>query len=428
MTETHILYLICLVALLSLDLLTKAAQTSIENTSLARLLGQGDSALSQTNRTLSLLANPARLHASLELSLLIWRSLLAGLLMALIVSWGGYSNPTIAILVILLVATLLLFLLEWLVEWGISQNTEAWALRFSGFGRILVGLAYPLVALLVRLAGEPRSEQDGAVTETELINLVEAGQQDGVLEQDEHKMIVSIIRLGDTLVREIMVPRIDILALDVHTPISQAADALIESGHSRVPVYQDTVDTVLGLLYAKDLLRIWREGNQIDSLQDLLREAYFVPEAKKVDELLEELQARRVHVAIVVDEFGGVAGLVTLEDIVEEIVGEIRDEYDQSEENLVQAINEDESIFHGRIDLDDFNELMGTALPKSEADTLGGFIFNHLGYVPVVGEKVQLDKILLVIEQISGQRIRKVRAQRITPATQNGVNNPHDER
>ena len=425
MTETQILYTICLVALLGIDVITKATQAAMENASLARLLGQGDSTLPQIHRALRLLANPARLHASFTLTLLIWRFLIAGMLLALIAPWENRSNPTVAVLVVLILATLLLFLLEWVVEWRISRDSETWTIRLSGFGRILVGLAYPLVSVLMRLTGQARPEQDSAVTETELIHMVEAGQQDGVLEQDEHKMIVSIIRLGDTLVREIMVPRIDILALDVNTPIQQAADALIESGHSRVPVYQDSVDTVLGLLYAKDLLRIWREGNQIKSLRDLLREAYFVPEAKKVDELLEELQSRRIHIAIVVDEYGGVSGLVTLEDIVEEIVGEIRDEYDQSEELLVQAINADEYVFHGRIDLDDFNDLMGTELPRSEADTLGGFIFNHIGHVPAAGDKVWVDHIELTIEQISGQRIRKVRAQRITPSTKNGVNDPH---
>jgi len=413
------------VALLGIDVITKATQAAMENASLARLLGQGDSTLPQIHRALRLLANPARLHASFTLTLLIWRFLIAGMLLALIAPWENRSNPTVAVLVVLILATLLLFLLEWVVEWRISRDSETWTIRLSGFGRILVGLAYPLVSVLMRLTGQARPEQDSAVTETELIHMVEAGQQDGVLEQDEHKMIVSIIRLGDTLVREIMVPRIDILALDVNTPIQQAADALIESGHSRVPVYQDSVDTVLGLLYAKDLLRIWREGNQIKSLRDLLREAYFVPEAKKVDELLEELQSRRIHIAIVVDEYGGVSGLVTLEDIVEEIVGEIRDEYDQSEELLVQAINADEYVFHGRIDLDDFNDLMGTELPRSEADTLGGFIFNHIGHVPAAGDKVWVDHIELTIEQISGQRIRTVRAQRITPSTKNGVNDPH---
>jgi CBS domain containing-hemolysin-like protein len=225
-------------------------------------------------------------------------------------------------------------------------------------------------------------------------------------------MIVSIFRLGDTLVREIMVPRIDVLALDVTTQIDQAMDALQQSGHSRVPVFKDSVDNIIGLLYAKDLLGNWQEGKREVSLSEHLRPAYFVPEAKKVDELLAELQAKRIHMAIVVDEYGGVAGLVTLEDIVEEIVGEIRDEYDQAEELLFQAINDDEYLFQGRIDLDDFNDIMGTNMPHSEADTLSGLIYSRIGRVPAAGDYVQIEDLRLTVEQISGQRIRKVRAQR----------------
>lgn len=241
-------------------------------------------------------------------------------------------------------------------------------------------------------------------------------------------MIVSIFRLGDTFAREIMVPRIDILALEVNTPIDQAMDALQQSGHSRVPVYKDSVDNILGLLYAKDLLRFWRTGQQEASLSELLRPAYFIPEAKMVDELLAELQAKRIHMAIVVDEYGGVAGLVTLEDIVEEIVGEIRDEYDQAEELIYQAINDDEFIFQGRIDLDDFNDIMGTQLPNSEADTLGGLIYSRIGRVPTAGDNVKIEDLELTVEQVSGQRIRKVRAQRMPSAFQNGDNEQHVDR
>jgi CBS domain containing-hemolysin-like protein len=225
-----------------------------------------------------------------------------------------------------------------------------------------------------------------------------------------------------------MVPRIDILALEVDTPLLQAVDAFIRSGHSRLPVYQETVDNILGLLYAKDLLRIWREGNQISSLHELLRQAYFVPEAKKVDELFAELQARRVHMAIVVDEYGGVAGLVTLEDIVEEIVGEIQDEYDQAEESPYQAGEAGDFVFQGRIDLDDFNEIMESDLPKTEADTLGGFVYSQIGHVPVVGDALQVENLLLTVEQVTGRRIRKVRARRIPPVPDNGGNENHDKR
>jgi CBS domain containing-hemolysin-like protein len=200
------------------------------------------------------------------------------------------------------------------------------------------------------------------------------------------------------------------LALDVLTPLPDAVDALLKTGHSRVPVFDETVDQTLGLLYAKDLLGIWREGDRSMSLRDLLRPAYFVPEAKKVDELLAEMQSRRIHMAVVVDEYGGVAGLVTLEDIVEEIVGEILDEYDQAEEAPYQKLTDGSYVFQGRVNLDDFNEIMGCDLTSDEADTLGGYIYSRLGRAPVVGEAVQKDNLVLTVEQVSARRIRKVSA------------------
>lgn len=207
-----------------------------------------------------------------------------------------------------------------------------------------------------------------------------------------------------------MVPRIDILGLEINTSLEEAIQALDRSGHSRVPVYEETIDNVVGLLYAKDLLRARMENGDLQSLRHLLRPAYFVPETKKVDELLREMQARSVHLALVVDEYGGIAGLVTLEDIVEEIVGEIRDEYDQSEEQIYEKIGPDEYIFHGRIDLDDFNNVMGTSLEKEAADTLGGYIYSQIGRVPVGGERIETDDLILTVEQVSGRRIRRVRA------------------
>jgi CBS domain containing-hemolysin-like protein len=166
-------------------------------------------------------------------------------------------------------------------------------------------------------------------------------------------------------------------------------------------------------LYTKDLLKITREGGEERSLREVLRPAYFVPEAKKVDDLLAEMQSQRIHMAMVVDEYGGIAGLVTLEDIVEEIVGEIQDEYDQGEELPFQQVAEGEYIFQGKVDLDDFNEMMGSSLPAEEADTLGGFIYNRMGRVPAAQEAVQVEDLLLTVEQVSGRRIRKVRAKQL---------------
>jgi CBS domain containing-hemolysin-like protein len=178
-------------------------------------------------------------------------------------------------------------------------------------------------------------------------------------------------------------------------------------------VYSGTIDNIVGLLYAKDLLAVWLKGEQNRTVAHLLRETFFVPEAKNVDDLLAELQAKRVHMAIVVDEYGGTAGLVTIEDVIEEIVGEIRDEYDYAEEISFQVLQEGEYIFSGLIDLDDVNQLTGARLPKDTSDTLGGFIYSQLSKVPSPGEVVEAGGLHLVVEEVSGRRIRKVRAHRV---------------
>jgi CBS domain containing-hemolysin-like protein len=418
--DPNLLSAIGLIIFLLLDLLTTAARSAFSNSSLARILAQREEMGSQVNRTTELLSNIPRMQASLNVFQSILRFFIAGLSLLLFVPWTSTQYQLPYSIGVLLIASLVTFFLEWLIDTAVSHHPETWAMRLSSYVRVIHLVMSPMLAVPFLFVSSSETNQEGSVTETELISLVEAGQEEGVLEQEEQKMIVSIFRLGDTLVREIMVPRIDVLALDVNTPIDQTMDSLKKSGHSRVPVFQDSVDNILGLLYAKDLLGIWREGKREVSLSDHLRPAYFVPEAKKADELLAELQAKRIHMAIVVDEYGGVAGLVTLEDIVEEIVGEIRDEYDQAEELVFQAINDDEYLFQGRIDLDDFNDIMGTELPNSEADTLSGLIYSRIGRVPTAGDNVQIEGLQLTVEQVSGQRIRKVRAQRITSPSDNG--------
>ena len=186
-----------------------------------------------------------------------------------------------------------------------------------------------------------------------------------------------------------------------------------KSGHSRVPVYEETIDEIIGLLYAKDLLRTDLTEKEKTEVRPFLRKAYFIPESKNVDELLREMQAQGVHMAVVVDEYGGTAGLVTLEDIMEEIVGEIRDEYDQAEELEFQQMSADEVVFSGRIDLDDVYDILGVDLTEDMADTLGGYIYGQIGRVPVGGEQIKVDGWLLTVSQVSGRRIRKVLAKRV---------------
>jgi putative hemolysin len=215
----------------------------------------------------------------------------------------------------------------------------------------------------------------------------------------------------------VMVSRVDIVALDADTPLMDAMDVIIKHNHSRVPVYQDNIDNVIGILYAKDLLKVLREkgreaANQI-KLSDIVRPAAFTPESKKVDELLEDMQKRRIHMAIVIDEYGGTAGLVTIEDILEEIVGEIQDEYDQAEEALIQSLGENEWLIDARANLSDINDLLKATIPIDESDTLGGFIYESLGKVPLPGDEVQHEDLLLKVVNVAGRRIGKIRVTRV---------------
>jgi CBS domain containing-hemolysin-like protein len=248
------------------------------------------------------------------------------------------------------------------------------------------------------------------------MTLVDAGEEEGAIDLDEKEMIYSIFQLADTLAREIMVPRIDIVAVEVHTPLDKARDIIIKAGHSRIPVYEESLDQVCGLLYAKDLLSVWQRGEPLVELRSILRPALFVPESKRVPDLLRELRDSNVHLAIVIDEYGGTAGLVTMEDIVEEIVGEIRDEYDSAEEALYETVGPDEYVFDGRVNLDDFNRLLDVELPDELGDTLGGFIYGELGKVPKQGEVVVTHSLRLEVTSVVDRRIRKVRVRRIGPS------------
>lgn len=396
-----------------IDLLLAAVRASILNARLPYLLTLRAEHPHAVDSTMKLLDKP-RLRASLRLALVVVHFLLLGVAIWLFLLLFGSAPTFWAALGLLALFALFLLVVEFALEGFILPQAEQWAVRFAGLARAIDVLFSPVSSLLVGLLGSPEMLEHrlSPVTEDELKSWVEEGQVEGSLEQGERRMIYSIFHFGDTLAREIMVPRIDILALEANTTLEEAIQALNKSGHSRVPVYEETIDNIIGLLYAKDLLRVHFEGQSLSSLRSLLRPAYFVPEAKKVDELLREMQARSVHMALVVDEYGGIAGLVTLEDIVEEIVGEIRDEYDASEEQLYEKVSGEEAyIFHGRIDLDDFNSVMSAHIPKDVADTLGGFIYSQIGRVPVGGEQVEVDNIILTVEQVSGRRIRRVRAE-----------------
>lgn len=401
-----------------LDLFFAVVRAALLNARLPQLIEIGSEDEKDFDRTIKILEKP-HMRTTLRLAVGITHALV------LVSAWTLFQAAGIRISIagavgFFLLVVLLLMAVEHLLERFPLKNPEAWAVHLAPVGNFLDIIFTPLTYILVLLQGTGAQVQRnlGSVTEDELKTWVEVGQPEGGLEPDERKMIYSIFQFGDTLAREIMIPRTEVLALDIKTPLNVAINMLVESGHSRVPVFDDVIDNVVGLLYAKDLLKIHNASNDKQIIGKFLRQAYFVPESKKVDELLAEMQAKGIHMAVVVDEFGGMAGLVTLEDIVEEIVGEIRDEYDQSEEILVEKITDDEYVFMGRVSLADFNDALSCDLETDQSDTLGGYFYSEMGRVPVEGDQLHFGGWQLTVEEVHGRRVGRIRARRVNPIDQ----------
>lgn len=357
----------------------------------------------------SLLSEPARFLATL----LVLK--LAGFVLAIasstLLAWGfgGDRGALWGALVMLLVLVASQLLPR---AWVVGRQ-EKTALLIAPLVHALAIVLSPLTALMRRVGHgaipDGTAEESIFLSEDGLRFLLNVTEEETTIEDDEKEMIASIFAFGETLVREVMVPRIDVSAVPVDVSMIEALDLILQAGHSRIPVYHDTIDNVMGILYAKDLLRYLVDGRTDVPLGKILRPAYFIPESKKVDELLQELQQRKVHMAVVVDEYGGTAGIVTIEDLLEEIVGEIQDEYD-AEEPTVEAVDDREYLFDARVALNEVNELLGVELPSEGGDTLGGFIYSQLGKVPAVGDTIEYGEVTVEVLSVAGRRIKLVRA------------------
>jgi putative hemolysin len=301
------------------------------------------------------------------------------------------------------------------------RYADRFAIHVAGTVRAVSVVLTPLVRVLslagtaiVRPFGGAITPHAPLVTEDQLRFLVQVGEEEGVLEEEEREMIHSIFEFGDTVVREVMRPRVDIVAVPAKATINEALGLVLESGHSRLPVYEGSVDHVVGVVYVRDLLPALRQGRLDQPVGEVQRPPFFVPETKKVAELFREMQGRKVSMAIVVDEYGGTAGLVTMEDLLEEIVGEIQDEYDL-EEKPIQLIDDRTAVVNGRTHIDEVNEILGLHLPMEDVDTIAGLVYALAGHVPVQGETASVAGAELRVERALGQRITKVRITRLSP-------------
>jgi CBS domain containing-hemolysin-like protein len=281
---------------------------------------------------------------------------------------------------------------------------------------------YPLVlggnvvnAVMHRLAGRTLEESNGETIGEEIRTIVTEGHREGLLEEEAREMIEGVIELGDVQVSQIMTPRTDMVSLPLSRSWDEVIEFAIQAEHTRIPVYNKTRDDIVGLLFVKDLLPELAKppAERMQPWSKLLREPYFVPESKPVDVLLQEFQATRHHVAIVLDEYGGVSGLVSLEDVLEEIVGEIADEYDDELVEGIREVGDGVAEALGRVHVDELNERLGLHLPDTgDFDTIGGLVFSELGHIPVAGETVRYDGVTITVLEATSRRVERVRIER----------------
>ena len=363
----------------------------------------------------------------------------------------GFLNPLLLLVLVcqLVVATLVGILAHsWFGAWGVVAATvfeiviifvlgeavpKNWAVhhpeRAALFSAPLVSalvrfwpvriLSGALIGLANLLIGQKGQYLGSAVTESELLAMADVALEGDVIETDERALIHSLIEFGDTVVREVMVPRPDMVTVNADQTVEAVLERGLEVGFSRMPAVDQQVDDVVGIAYTKDMIRTVRSGKGGDAVRSHLRVAHFVPETKRVSDLMREMQAETFHLAVVVNEYGGTAGLVTLEDLIEELVGEIVDEFDV-EEAPVERLDSGELRVSARLAVDEVNELIDASLPTGPWDTVGGLVFDLLGHVPVAGESVTVDGLRLVADRVNGRRIERVRIVPIVLAAPEG--------
>jgi putative hemolysin len=411
-----------LIAIAVVSLLVMAGAATVEAS--AGLIGRQRfrQAASGSNRerTVQSLLDPRRsLVSALQLVQAIAIALAASLITYVIMRQHGWGPVVTAVVVI---SGLFLFLGQAVPRALARTRPSATAGALLTLCRFVAMLVRPLSALsdgaadlLTRLFGGEHPDTVPAGSEDELLIITRDDHDDGVIEPEERKMIDNVLRLEETTARDIMVPRVDIVAVAEDASSQDIVDVITEKGHSRLPVYRESVDEIVGILYAKDLLPFVIGSTRTLPIKRLLRPVYVVPESKRLDDLLGELRRNRVHIAVVADEYGGTAGLVTIEDILEEIVGEIQDEYDE-ELTLLESISDREIIVDGRLPIEEIERALGTTLTGDDDPygTAAGFVHWHLDRMPQEGDHFDAHGIRAEVLDVEGNRLRRLRLTRLT--------------
>jgi len=407
------------------------ALITLRKTRLRQLVEEKNPRALQVER---LLSNPTRLIAITQISTILTGTFTASVAVLSLVppfaAWlvahsrllPPYATGFALLLVLLPTAILSLIVGEIAPKSLVGSRSERLALlvaRPIRFTQILLAPAVSFVMfisnLFLRPFGGTASFMAPAVNEEELKMMVEASEEQGVLEAEETEMINSVIDFSNTIVRKVMTPRIDMTGVPLETPLPDLVRSIEDSGHSRIPIYEGDMDNIVGIVLAKDLLPLLAGEDKNDTpLKNVMRAPYFIPETKKLAELLAEFRRTHQQIAVVRDEYGITSGIITLEDLLEEIVGDIQDEYD-TDEQMIVSVDSHSTIFDGRTGLDDVNDRMGLELPDDEADTLGGFVFGLLGHQAERGEQATWGGTTFVVEETDGRRITRVRLLKLPP-------------
>jgi putative hemolysin len=414
MSATLLLWVTVLVLFLA-SIWLALAETAFVGMSRIRALALEEEGRKGAARLARMLEHPEQ-TVNIVLALALFAQLTSAALVGLLL--GGFAGPIGFIGAIILQFVAFFVIAEVAPKTFALQHPDRAALRVAGILYLLTNFP-PLRVLSRALIGMANALLPGKglkrgpfVTEDDVRAAADVAAEEQEIEREERRLIHSIFEFGDTVVREVMLPRTDMVAIEAEATVEEAMERAIEGGYSRIPAYEGDTDHIIGLVYLKDLVHHASKGEGDEKVRIALRDAVFVPEQKRVAELLREMQQQHFHMALVVDEYGGTAGLVTLEDLLEEIVGEIADEYDVDEPG-VERLDDGALRVPGRMPIDDFNEELGTELPDDEWDTVGGLVFNLLGKVPDEGETVRFQGLEFRAERVQRRRIVTVQIRRV---------------
>ena len=403
-----VILIICLV----LSALFSASETALMSLSKIRVKQMIENREKGANRINKLLSDPSRLLSAILIGNNVVNIGASSLMTSLAIDAFGNTGVGVATGIM----TLLILVFGEITPKSLAaKNSEKISVRLSGFIEFVTNLLTPIsfvlniiTDFLVKLLGGEVDKKKPFITQEELKTIVNVSYKEGVLEGEEKDMIYNVFDFSDSQVNDVMVPRTEIVAIDVDLPYEEIIKIINKEQYSRIPVYENTIDNIIGILYVKDLLFLDVNKESPFDLRKYIRQPYFTPEYKSIKELFKEMRTNRNHMVVIIDEYGGTEGIVTIEDVVEEIVGDIEDEYDKKIKEI-EVIKEDEYLVNGNVRIDTINELIGTHIESKDFDTIAGFVIGIIDRLPEAGEEIEYENIRFIIENIERKRIKKIR-------------------